>query len=319
MVVAIVCTGGLALVPLLCACGLSAGLAAGISLTVAGIALVSTAIAFIPNTFDLIAAVDEVIDPSSNGFSGWNNNLHQMEWYNKVQGISNITSAISGGLYSIGSMYNAVKGVSPAELKTFKSQGYTRTEIMDAVRQDSIIKQTLKAMKSGSLSNAQKGNLGEMLQDKVFRENGFKRISTDKIITDLNAPGSHGIDGVYSNGQQYIIGEAKYGSSRLGMPISGKQMDIDWITMRLRKSVDPKVFKDIIIRGYNSVLAQINPKLMYTPRFSRLSFLDKAAKITGTMLEFDYKTSFDLVTAPIREILRNINISIHSPERKGVK
>ena len=121
LVVLIVSTGGMALAPLLMAWGLSAGVAAGISMTVAGIALVSTAIAFIPNTFDLIAAVDEVIDPEHNAFSDWNNSLHQMDWYNKVQGVANITSAVAGGMYSIGSAYNASKGITNADLKNIKN------------------------------------------------------------------------------------------------------------------------------------------------------------------------------------------------------
>ena len=119
LVVLIISTGGLALAPLLMAWGLSAGLAAGISMTVAGIALVSTAIAFIPNTFDLIAAVDETINPENPRFAQWNNSLHQMEWYNTVQNVANITSAISGGMYSIGNIYNGIKGITNESLKEF--------------------------------------------------------------------------------------------------------------------------------------------------------------------------------------------------------
>jgi hypothetical protein len=103
------------------------------------------------------------------------------------------------------------------------------------------------------------------------------------------------------------------------MSNSGKQMDFNWIKKNLPEAVGQELSDKIMLRGYDSVLTQINPELMYSPRFSRLSFLDKAANITGPMLEFNYKTSFNFVTVPIREILRNINISIHPPERKGVK
>lgn len=127
IIAAVIASGGLALVPLLTALGCSAGLATGISMTVGAVAVVSTALALIPNSLDLAAAVDEVVDPESNKISDFNNKLHQNEAYNTFQKTANITSAVSGGIYSIGSAYNATKGITNADLKQFKalqSEGY---------------------------------------------------------------------------------------------------------------------------------------------------------------------------------------------------
>lgn len=127
IIAAVIASGGLALVPLLTALGCSAGLATGISMTVGAVAVISTSLALIPNSLDLAAAVDEVVDPESNKISDFNNKLHQNEAYNTFQKTANITSAVSGGIYSIGSAYNATKGITNADLKQFKalqSEGY---------------------------------------------------------------------------------------------------------------------------------------------------------------------------------------------------
>ena len=55
-----------------------------------------------------------------------------------------------------------------------------------------------------------------------------------------DAPKGPGIDGVYKNTApppEYVIGEAKYGSSTLGDTQSGKQMSPQWIDDRLEDAV----------------------------------------------------------------------------------
>lgn len=75
-----------------------------------------------------------------------------------------------------------------------------------------------------------------MKMDQELHNNGYERISTDSVDS-LNSPGHRGIDGVYykeDGNPQYIIGEAKYGSSRLGnTKADGKQMSNNWINNRL--------------------------------------------------------------------------------------
>ena len=98
------------------------------------------------------------------------------------------------------------------------------------------------------LTNLQKGNYGEMKMDNFFESQGYDRISADRV-TDLNEPSHQGIDGVYYNPDghpPYIIGEAKYGSSKLGSTLDGKQMSDNWIDKRLVDAVGEEMADDII-------------------------------------------------------------------------
>lgn len=93
-IAAVIATGGLvgaALVPLLTALGASTAIASAISATVAIIAVVSTVAASTLNIFDVWMEID---NPT---FNGWQKGL-------------NITSAVSNILYSIGGIYNSIKG-----------------------------------------------------------------------------------------------------------------------------------------------------------------------------------------------------------------
>ena len=109
----------------------------------------------------------------------------------------------------------------------------------------------VKGVENGDIllsNNIQKGNYGEMKMDVYFKSQGYERISLDRV-TDLNAPTHQGIDGVYYklNGHPpYIIGEAKYGSSRLAILADGTpQMSDKWIIDRLENAVGEGVANDI--------------------------------------------------------------------------
>ena len=127
----------------------------------------------------------------------------------------------------------------------------------------------IKGVENGDVplsNNIQKGNYGEMKMDAYFESQGYERISLDRV-TDLNTPTHQGIDGVYYNPDghpPYIIGEAKYGSSRLSTLADGTpQMSTEWIeggkgTPRLEFSVGKNVADDILLEGYDSVLVNID-------------------------------------------------------------
>ena len=84
--------------------------------------------------------------------------------------------------------------------------------------------------------------------DDLFESQGYERISTDRV-TDLNAPIHQGIDGVYYDPDghpPYIIGEAKYGSSKLSTLTDGTpQMSDKWIIDRLENAVGEEIANDI--------------------------------------------------------------------------
>lgn len=102
-----------------------------------------------------------------------------------------------------------------------------------------------------------------MKMDAYFENQGYERISLDRV-TDLNAPTHKGIDGVYYNPDghpPYIIGEAKYGSSKLGSTRDGMQMSDTWIngSDRLVNAVGKDMADDIFLEGYGKTLVNIAP------------------------------------------------------------
>ena len=95
-IAAVVASGGAALVPLLGALGMSTGAAMVVSAAVAVVAVVSTVGASTLNIIDTWAEID---NPT---FNSWQKGL-------------NITSGVTNFLYSVGNIYNSLKGVSPQE------------------------------------------------------------------------------------------------------------------------------------------------------------------------------------------------------------
>ena len=74
-----------------------------------------------------------------------------------------------------------------------------------------------------------KGQLGEQFMDTVMQKSGYQKLPT-KLSSD------NGIDGLYvkrdpKTGQikEWVIGEAKFGGSRLGTTLNGQQMGDRWI------------------------------------------------------------------------------------------
>ena len=90
----------------------------------------------------------------------------------------------------------------------------------------------------------EKGDLGEELMNTIMKKQGY-----EKLESKLKS--NNGIDGVYVKRDpktdkiiELIIGEAKFGDSKLGNPSVGPQMGDDWIIDNINKmaeSDNPKV------------------------------------------------------------------------------
>lgn len=70
--------------------------------------------------------------------------------------------------------------------------------------------------------------------------------------TDLNQPTYQGIDGVdYKEGPppEYIIGESKYGTSKLSKELADgtNQMDDDWIAKRIEKAIGEEAYEKYLV------------------------------------------------------------------------
>jgi len=88
-------------------------------------------------------------------------------------------------------------------------------------------------------TNAEKGVFGEAKADEFMAEKGYKKLNGDPVKVG-DEPLGQGIDGVWKNPHpppDYVITEAKYGSSKLGNTQDGPQMSDKWINNRLDDAV----------------------------------------------------------------------------------
>jgi len=93
------------------------------------------------------------------------------------------------------------------------------------------------------LTDAEKGNLGEMLMDQYYIEQGYTPIYEPRV-TGLSPKSGQGIDGVYERtdpdgSKTYIIADAKVNSSELkkGLADGTNQMSDAWVDKRLDNAV----------------------------------------------------------------------------------
>lgn len=74
------------------------------------------------------------------------------------------------------------------------------------------------AQKPDLSTNAKKGVFGEANADAYMKNQGYEKINGPDVQVG-GSPKGNGIDGIYKNANPppgYVIGEAKFGSSRLG-------------------------------------------------------------------------------------------------------
>ena len=186
------------------------------------------------------------------------------------EGVSKLTTDLSGN-QTVGIMAGMLAsgltshGLDKLDVK-FKQKSFTDLMKQGMVESSNFsVDDIIKGVENGEIplsNNIQKGNYGEMKMDAYFESQGYERISLDRV-TDLNAPNHQGIDGVYYNPDghpPYVIGEAKYGNSRLGNTLDGPQMSDDWIygSNRLLKAVGKEMYDDILVEGYGKQLIHID-------------------------------------------------------------
>lgn len=110
--------------------------------------------------------------------------------------------------------------------------------------QQKSIKGAFERIANGEkLTDAEKGNLGEMLMDQYYISQGYTPIHSPRVI-DLEHKSGQGIDGVYekknSDGRKsYVIADAKVNFSKLskGLADGTDQMSDAWIEKRLDNAV----------------------------------------------------------------------------------
>lgn len=108
-----------------------------------------------------------------------------------------------------------------------------------------------------------KGNYGEARMDVHFEEQGYDRISGDRV-TGIDDKTHHGLDGVYHKkgaNPPYVVGEAKFNTAKLGKTRDGQQMSHTWIrgSGRLVDAVGKKKADEILLAGYDRQVVRVMP------------------------------------------------------------
>lgn len=121
-IAAVVMTGGAALVPLLSTLLTAAGVSAGTAMTAAAIISFTVAVVAVGSTVG--SSVLNIVDT-------WGNIDNPT--FNAWQSALNWTSMISNGLYSIGSIYNGIKGVKNGALREFSKSWRKDSNFRNAI------------------------------------------------------------------------------------------------------------------------------------------------------------------------------------------
>lgn len=121
-IAAVVATGGAALVPLLTSLLTAVGVSAGTAVTAA------TIISF---TVAVIAVVSTVGSSALNIADTWGNFDNPV--FNTLQSVLNWSSMISNGLYSVGSIYNGIKGIQNGALREYSKSWRKNPDFKSAV------------------------------------------------------------------------------------------------------------------------------------------------------------------------------------------
>jgi hypothetical protein len=139
----------------------------------------------------------------------------------------------------VDSLPNEIDGGEINQIK--ESKELTDKEINE--QQTKAIKEAFERIANGeSLTDAEKGNLGEMLMDQYYISQGYNPIHSPRVI-DLEHKSGQGIDGVYEKtnpdgSKEYIIADAKVNSAKLSKLVDGtNQMSDAWIEKRLDNAV----------------------------------------------------------------------------------
>lgn len=153
---AVVATGGVALAPMLGALGMSAATAATVSTVVAGVAVVSTIGAAGMNVADTWLEIDNPV-------------------FNTIQKTLNITSTVTNTAYSIGNLYNSVKGIDAKEwVKQNTANNATPASVKTSAPETNA--------KSTQTSNTEKASTNNKTWDKSVEYKDKKIYQRDDLF-----------------------------------------------------------------------------------------------------------------------------------------
>jgi len=242
-IAAVIATGGMALVPILTVALTTIGVSAGTAMTIATIASLTIATIAVLSTvgsatLNMIDTWCEIDNPTFNSF----------------QTALNFASFLSNGIYSIGSIYNGIKGISNADLRNYGRAWRTSSQFRSAVSGASKYNFTLEPNSSTFWSGIGDKGLGNGDQ---IAANCAERMGRTTLENTLS---SNGIElPTWDASNPASINAWNSASSSFAMHSSGDVSALLGQTVR-EKSVW-NVFERIIL-GVNSNVGNIT---LYTP------------------------------------------------------
>ncbi len=162
-------------------------------------------------------------------------------------------SANTGGVEGSGQRTGEID--SSGEAGDEKEKRELTTEEINELQKQAIWDAFKRIARGEKLTDAEKGNLGEMLMDLYYISKGYMPIHKTRVI-DLAHKSGQGIDGVYERTnpdgtKSYVVADAKVNYSQLnkGLADGTDQMSDAWINKRLDDAVG-KEKADVIRDSY---------------------------------------------------------------------
>ncbi len=172
-ILAVIATGGMALVPLLASLLTTIGISAGTAMTIATIASITVAI---------VAVLSTIGSSTLNIISLWFNTNNST--FNTWKKILNWTSMISNAFYSVGSIYCGIKGISNSSLRAYGKSWITdsgfRNAVLGARNYDFVLNPNTSTFWAGlgkdgaEVAKNYANNAGRTSLEKTIEELGIK-------------------------------------------------------------------------------------------------------------------------------------------------
>ena len=170
----------------------------------------------------------------------------------------------AGGVGAIKSAIDKLPGLSAKQKETLKKELDDLVEKLKELlgKEGGNVTRNLPSPDEvRRMGNAQKGVFGEAIADNHMASKGYTKINGENVKIG-DAPKGPGIDGIYQNSSpppQYVVADAKYGTSQLGTLKDGtRQMSDDWIDNRLNQEVGRRIADELREAGYERMVLRVD-------------------------------------------------------------
>lgn len=257
-IAAVICTGGMALVPMLAA-GLTAlGVSAGTALTIATVVSITVAVIAVTSTLasSTLNIIDTWCDMSGNStFKSWQT---AMNW----------TSAISNGFYAVGSIFNSFNGISNASLREYSKNYLTNGDFRSAIWNADKFGLTLQPNSSTFWSGL--GRDGENIAKQYASDMGRTTLESTLDNAGIKMPewtSPGGPQAWSSASSSYSIGSSGDATALLGEAV--KNTSVWNTTESVLLNINPNITSLTLINNYGT----LSQTITFIPRVFEIGSL----------------------------------------------